>query len=127
MASAIVSLKVALNTANPTNLPDALKKTLLGDMLAGKKVTVAQAAAATIPLSPPALNGTVQCRVTTVGTAAAGVRQITDVAGTPSATVATISDDGATLTFEGTVTGAVISYVPRPTDAELAANLYPET
>jgi hypothetical protein len=125
--SAIVSVKTALDTANPTNLPDALKKVLLGTLVAGRNsVVVAQASAATVPLSPPALTGTVMARVT-AGAAAAGPRTITDAAGTPAATVATISDDGATLTFEAGVTGAVISYVPRPTDAQLAANLYPES
>lgn len=125
--SAIVSLKTALDSANPNNLPDALKKVALGTMIAGKKVTVAGAAAsASIALSPPALSGTVQLRIT-AGAAAAGPRQISDVGATLSATVARISDDGATLTIEDTCTGYVVSYVPRPTDAELAANLYPET
>lgn len=127
-----ITLKSALDTANPTNLPDALKKVLLGTLLAGKKVTVSQAAAATITLSPPALAGTVSVRVT-AGSAAAGGRIIVDAAGTPAQIgtsgvyLATLSDDGATLTFETTLTGAIVSYVPRPTDAELAALLYPST
>jgi hypothetical protein len=55
----------------------------------------------------------------TGGAAAAGPRQVTDAGGTPSATVATLSADGATLTFEGTVTDAVISYDAAP-DVDLA-------
>lgn len=126
MATAELSVKNALDTANPNNLPDALRKVLLGTLLAGKKVTVSQAAATTVALSPPALTGTISVRVTG-GAAAAGPRHIVDAAGTPAATIATISDDGATLTFEGTVTDAILSYVPRPTDAQLAAALYPAT
>lgn len=125
--TAELTVKTALNTANPNNLPDALKVVALGTLLAGKKSTVTGAtASATITLSPPALTGTVQLRVT-AGAAAAAIRAITDAAGTPTAAIATISDDGATITLEDTCTAYVLSYVPRPTDAQLAAALYPST
>ena len=133
--SAVLTVQEALNQAHPNNWLDILRKRAaasqtviqwgFGDMIKGIKRTVAQTAAATIALSPPARPGTVMCRVTTVGTAAAGIRAVADVGATPSATLATLSDDGATLTFEGTVTGAVIQYTPKPTDTELAANAYP--
>ena len=49
----------------------------------------------------------------TAGAAAAGIRQIGDAAATPSATLATLSTDGTTLTFEAAVTGYVLVYQPR--------------
>jgi hypothetical protein len=67
---------------------------------------------------PPALVVST-LRVTAVGSGATGPRTVTDAGGTPVAPsagiagVATISDDGKTLTFEGTVTGFIIEYVPR--------------
>lgn len=135
--TAVLTLLDALNEAHPNNFLDALRKRRqlsqsvlqwgFGDMIKGIKTTVAQAAADSIPLSPPARPGTVMCRVTTVGTATAGIRQVGDVGATLSATVCRLSDDGATLTFEGTVTGAVIQYTPKPTDAELAALAAPVT
>lgn len=74
----------------------------------------------------PAIAKVCTLRVTAVGTGATGPRHVTDASGTaaapPTATayagasvgVATISDDGKTLTFEGTVTGFVLTYLPRP-------------
>ena len=106
------TLKSALNRANPNTLADVLAKIDLGTMLDPKTVTVAQTAATTIVLNPPAL-AVFGARVT-AGAAAAGPRLITDAAGSASATVCTLSADGATLTFEGNVTGAVVSYMPRP-------------
>lgn len=107
------SIKDVLDNGDLNRLADASRAMKLGTMLAPKKVTVVQAAAATILLDPPALPATVRARVTG-GAAAAGPRQVTDAGGAASATVATISDDGKTLTFENTVTDAVILYVPRP-------------
>ncbi len=106
------TLKSALNRANPNTLADVLAKIDLGTMLDPKTVTVAQTAATTIVLDPPAL-AVFGARVT-AGAAASGPRMITDAGGSASATVATLSADGATLTFEGNVTGAVVSYMPRP-------------
>ena len=106
------TLKSSLNRANPNTLADVLAKIDLGTMLDPKTVTVAQTAATTITLNPPAL-AVFGARVT-AGAAAAGPRLVTDHAGSPSATVCTLSADGATLTFEGNVTGAIVSYMPRP-------------
>lgn len=108
------TLKSALNRANPNTLADVLALIDLGTILDPKVVTVAQSAATTITLDPPALSpGVCQARVTG-GAAAAGVRHVSDAGATPSATVCKLSADGKTLTFEANVTGAVVSYVPRP-------------
>lgn len=61
----------------------------------------------------PSIGHIKSVRVTT-GSAAAGVRAVTDAGGTASATVALLADDGTTLTFENTVTGLVIEYYPAP-------------
>jgi len=106
------TLKSALNRANPNTLADVLAKIDLGTMLEPKTATVAQSSASTITLDPPAL-AVFGVRVTG-GAAAAGPRIVTDAGGTASATVCTVSADGATLTFEAGVTGAVVSYMPRP-------------
>lgn len=70
----------------------------------------------------PPIDKLVSLRVTAVGTGATGDRTLTDSGGTaaapPTATayagaavgLAKLSDDGKTLTFEGTVTGFVIEY-----------------
>lgn len=61
----------------------------------------------------PPIGQIVTCRVT-AGTAAAGARFVSDAGATPSTTVATLSDDGKTLTFEAAVTGIVVTYFPAP-------------
>jgi len=68
----------------------------------------------------PAIGQVLSLRVTAVTTATVGTRTVSDVGETPSAPaaagtpgLATISDDGKTLTFEGTVTGFTIQYTPR--------------
>jgi hypothetical protein len=60
----------------------------------------------------PAVQNWTTLRVT-AGAAAAGARLLTDVGGTPSTTVATLSDDGTTIVFEAAVTGFVLEYTPR--------------
>lgn len=94
---------------------------------AAQNVTTAAAkAAATLvgvelktgELLPP-IGVPVAVRVT-AGAAAAGLRQVGDSGATPSATVATLSDDGKTLTFEAGVTGFVLYYMPRSSVAMTA-------
>jgi len=127
------TVQSALTKANPNDLADALRKVNLGHSMAVVKVTFASLASAAaqdittaaakaaatisgIALDTgenlPAIGQICTLRVT-AGAAAAGARTWTDVGGTPAATIATVSDDGATLTFEGTVTGFVLTYVPR--------------
>jgi hypothetical protein len=134
-------LAVATDRGNPNQVADALHAIKLATMLDPVKVTisglVAIAAvdittllkgAATLVINsglaglktnealPPILMART-LRVTAVGTAATGARLTTDAGGTASATVALLSDDGKTLTFEGTVTGLVLEYIPRSATA----------
>lgn len=112
------TIKKTINNGSPNDGWDALRKVKLGDMLEPIKETVTLGTpATTINLATQTtakkaalVVGSVRV---TAGAAAAGPRQITDAGGTPSATVATISDDGKTLTFEANVTTAIISWVPR--------------
>jgi len=109
------TLQSELNKGDANTVADVARKMKLGDMLAPKLVTITQASAAAVTLDPPAL--IVQSARVTAGTALAGVYRVTDSGGTPvdSATlgVATLSDDGATLTFGAALTGVVVRYIPR--------------
>lgn len=120
--------KIALDQANPNKLADALAKVQLGTLLTPlKRVFTGLTAALSFDLTT--IDGTGEVvgssnplrlaalmvgplRVT-AGAATAGVRTVGDVDATPSATVATISDDGKTLTFEANVTAFVVEYIPR--------------
>jgi hypothetical protein len=53
------------------------------------------------------------CTLRVVTGTATGHRNVTDVGGTASATLATISDDGKTLVFEAAITAFTITYEPR--------------
>lgn len=128
------TLQTILNKADPTQISDAFRVVRIGDKLANVQVTVAALASATAvdittpavkaaitaltgltlgdDVNLPAIGVPVSVRVT-AGAAAAGPRQITDAGGTASATVALLSDDGTTLTFEAGVTGFVLLYQPR--------------
>jgi hypothetical protein len=140
----IETLQRALNDANPNEVADCLKRMKLGNMLAPVKATfvgltssatqdittAAAKAAATITgmsldsgENLPAANDIRTLRVT-AGAAAAGPRQMTDAGGTASATVAKISDDGKTLTFEAAVTAFVLTYEPR-SSTDLGSNFAP--
>ena len=126
-----------LDRANPNQIADALALVKLATMLDPVKITLAGlTASAAIDLTaikkgdaeltinqglknladksplPPILIGST-LRVTAVGTAALGARMVSDAGATPSATLATLSDDGKTLTFEGTITGLILEYIPR--------------
>jgi len=130
------TLQEVLERAHPNDLADALRK-VGGKFFAAIKATfvgltaaaahditnAAHKAAATVlgvtletGENLPAMATTPMVRVT-AGAAAAGPRIITDSGGTPSATVATLSADGTTLTFEGAVTAFVLEYQPRSTTA----------
>lgn len=141
-----VTLQQVLNKANLNQLATILQKMKLGNMLNPVKVvvvgltaaaaiditTAAVRAASTITGlerdtgdSLPAILSVTALRVTGVGTGALGARSVTDAGGTADAPgtngpgTALLSDDGKTLTFEGTVTGFVLEYIPRSnTDLE---------
>lgn len=135
-----VTLQEVLNKANLNQLPTAFQKMKLGNMLSPVKVVVVGlTAAAAIDITSaavraastitgleretsdnlPAILSVTALRVTGVGTGATGARMVTDAGGTAGAPgangpgIALLSDDGATLTFEGTVTGFVLEYIPR--------------
>jgi len=118
------SIQDVLNESNPNKLADAVAQAKLGDSLAGlAKTLTGLTAASSFDLTtvddpdnageklPAAL--IVSALRVTGGAAAAGVRQISDAGDTPSATLATLSADGKTITFEGDVTDFVIYYVPK--------------
>jgi hypothetical protein len=128
------TVQSTLSSANPNNLADAARRGNLGLALSPVKVTfaaltsatshnittAASRAAATIVGISPALPtaqllpaaGSIETLRVTAGVAV-GPRAITDVGGTPTTTLATISDDGKTITFEAAVTAFVITYFPR--------------
>lgn len=136
-----------LDSADPNNTMDCLRKMGLGSMLSPFKVTfaalassasqdittAAARAAATINYGAlrvgktvlPAALVVIALRVT-AGAAAAGARFVSDTGATASTTVARLSDDGKTLTFEAAVTGFVLVYVPRP-DTDMEALFAPVT
>lgn len=130
------TLRSALDQARPGQTDDMFRLMKLGTMLAPMKRTFTGLTAAAffdlteidgtgevVGVSNP--NRTAALVVGTLrvvaGAAAAGARLTTDEGGTPSATVATISDDGKTVTFEADVTGFVIEYIPRSAVDMLAA------
>lgn len=131
------TLQEVLEEANPNTLADAMRK-VGGKKFATVKVTVAAlVAAASFDITSAAFKaaitsllgitlengenlppiGNVATLRVTAGAAAAGHRDVTDVGGTPAATIATISDDGKTLTFEANVTAFVLTYEPREATA----------
>jgi len=68
----------------------------------------------------PAIGAVISLRVT-AGSASAAVRTVTDSGGTATTAIAKISDDGKTLTFEDTLTGFVLTYIPRGETAPTTA------
>jgi hypothetical protein len=113
------TLKSALNEANLNKLAEILGAMDLGTMLTPTKLTkTGLTSASSFDITSAALGSNpaalaVNILRVTAGTAAAGLRQIGDAGATPSATVATISDDGKTITFEAAVTAFVMEYIPR--------------
>lgn len=127
-ATANTTLQSALDQARPGQTDDVFRLMKLGTMLTPLKRTftgltsaaffdlttidgTGETTGASNPKRVAALS--VATLRVTGGAAAAGARLVTDAGGTPSATVATISDDGKTITFEAGVTAFVIEYIPR--------------
>lgn len=126
--TATPTLKSSLDKGNPNQIGDIFAKMKLGTMTTPLTRTFTgltsaslfdlraiDATGETTGVSNPnrtAAQAIDTLRVT-AGAAAAGARQVTDAGGTPSATLATISADGATITFEAGVTGFVVTYCPR--------------
>ena len=106
------TLGSTLDRADPNTISDAFHDVKMGTLLTPLQATITQASSATATLDPPALGPQhVYVRVTTGG--ATGVRTVVDAAETPSTTLATLSADGTTLTFEAAVTVFVLDYMPR--------------
>ena len=117
-----LTIQGALNEANPGRAWAAVQKAKLGDALTGLQKTITIPSGTTAVLTDiddpddaskklPAALVIGSLRVST-GTAT-GDRQITDAGGTPSTTVASLSDDGKTITFEAAITVFVINYIPK--------------
>lgn len=118
-ATKVNTLKEVASSGNLNQLAEVAKKAQLGQMLQPMKITkTGLTAAASFDITSLALGsnpaaGQIQALRVTAGAAAAGLRQMGDSGATPSATVATISDDGKTITFEANVTAFVMLYTPR--------------
>ena len=118
------TIQKVLNEADPNRIADGLRKAVVGDVFAGLQKTITGLTAAAshdlttiddpddTSVKLPAALVIGSCRVT-AGAAAAGIRQISDAGDTPSATLATLSDDGKTIAFEGNVSAFIINYVPK--------------
>ena len=138
--TADITIKKVLDNALPGELSDALRMVKLGTMLSPfKRAFTGLTAAAAFDLT--AIDGTGETlgvsnekrkaavaigalRVTASGTAnSVGSYAISDAAGTPvsptagaNVGLATLSDDGKTVTFPTTVTAFIVEYIPRMAD-----------
>lgn len=126
--TAVQTLKDALNRGNLADIADAIKKIGLGSMVSPLKRTFTGLTSASF-FDLTTIDGTgetvgaananrvaalvVGTMRVTAGAAATAARFMTDGGGTASATVAKISDDGKTVTFEAGVTAFIIEYIPR--------------
>jgi len=123
------TVKSVLDRAKPGEWESAAQLVKLGSALAPvSKTYVGLASAAAHNITDAAHGSAVPILVpiavrVTAGAAAAGLRMIGDPAATPSATVATLSADGKTLTFEAGVTAFVLVYMQQATVA--LSTLYP--
>lgn len=113
------TLKKALDRGKVGEWDDAAQLAKIGSILSPVTKTYTGLASAAAHDITDAAHGSlvpilvpIAVRVT-AGAAAAGLRQIGDPGATPSATVATLSADGKTLTFEAGVTGFVLVYMQR--------------
>lgn len=149
------SLKTVLDEANPNEIADAIRKLRLGTMLTPLKrvftgltaaaafdLTAIDASGETTGVNNPnrlpalvvhALEGVTESSGTaSKGTYVIGVHGVSttvDPTNSTVAGVATLSDDGKTITFpEADVTGFTIIYLPRTVSAaEMAADFAPQT
>ena len=117
-----LTVKDALDQADPNQLPDALSKVKLGTLLTPiNKHFTALASVDTLTLDPPALY-VESVRVVDGGGTGEGSYLTSDDDATASDAsnlngpgVCKISDDGATLTFASAViVEAIVQYIPKP-------------
>lgn len=138
--TAVTTLKIALDRAHQGDLGPLLALIKPGTMMTPIKETITLATvSATIDLTVKSAALLAADRIRTLrvsdvtgGTSArVGSYVVTDAAGTPldpqadSPGVCTLSDDGKTLTFAGTVKAIVITYYPVPYTA--LSTVFPAT
>jgi hypothetical protein len=131
-ATKTLSIREILNQALPDKIADAMRLIKFGNMMSVVKVAfTGLTSSATHNISDaahkaagaisgitlvagenlPPIGEVLTLRVVT-GTAT-GHRDVTDVGGTPSTSLATLSDDGKTLVFEAVITAFTLQYIPR--------------
>ena len=127
--TSVDTIQSALDKANPNDVADCLHQVKLGTMVTPLKRVFTGVASSAIqdltlldatgettgvgnPKRLPAL--IVNTLLVTAGAAASGGRAVTSAgASAATSTFAKISDDGKVLTFDNTVTGFTIEYMPR--------------
>jgi hypothetical protein len=115
----VTTIAAKANAGDPDTLGDVARKVQLGALLQPVQlVKTGLTSASSFDITSAALgsNPPIGCISTlrvTAGAAAAGDRAVTDAGGTASATVAKLSDDGKTVTFEAGVTAFVMQYMAR--------------
>lgn len=118
--TAVTTLKKALNLANHNNLPDAIAKLQLGDMLevVEETITIASGTAINLTTDSVAKRGALLVQsVRVVAGTATGARTVGDSSCTPSTSLVKLSADGTTLTFEAAITQAVVRWIRLPAAA----------
>lgn len=142
------TLQTVLQDSNQNEMAAAFRKVKLGNFFAVAKVVVTGLTATAAPVitgsavraaatitgldratadNLPAIRQVVSLRVTTSGTAnSVGTYAIGDASSTPitptagaNVGLASLSDDGTTLTFPTTITGFELHYIPPLGDAAL--------
>ena len=126
--TSVDTIQTALDKANPNDVADCLQQVKLGTMVTPLKrvfTGLTSAAAQSLvandasgettgkgnPNRLPAL--LINTVLVTAGAASSGPRCPSSAAATPTSTFCTVSDDGTTITFDNTVTGFTIEYMPR--------------
>jgi len=131
MSTADYTVKNALDDAEPNQIADALRKVALGTVLTPIIETITLASVRnhvhllTDTVAKKAALVVQAVEVTNVagGAADLGVRLVAPSGATPAAKgakacgVATLSDDGDIITFEGTVKAIKVKYIPMPATA----------
>lgn len=122
------TIQEVLNAGDANEIADALRKIRFGNMVTPlKRVFTGLSSAASFdltaldaygettgPSNPNRLAALAVNTLRVVTGTATGVRQVCDVGATLSTSIARISDDGKTITFEAVITAFTIEYIPRP-------------
>jgi len=126
------TVKAALDTATPDKLPSALQRVKLGTMLTPVEETITKTVvAATIALDTESsvdlgafMIQSVRVTSAAGGTGTTGIKALVDSAQaaadgvwTPFTGTVSLSADGKTLTFAGTILAARVRFIPLPSAA----------